>query len=96
MTDLPSRIAAKALIQWAPGRPGEIIKAYAEGRLVDREAIGHEAAGELAEQAWVVIANASDWDEENRREWREAAERWRDAYFLTLPIGDTDAEDASP
>ncbi len=39
----------------------------------------------LLEMAWVVIANASDWTDETRSEWREAAERWRDAYHKTLP-----------
>ena len=36
--------------------------------------------------AWVVIANASDWILESKHaaEWREAAERWRDAYFASL------------
>jgi hypothetical protein len=30
--------------------------------------------------AWVVIANARDWhlDDQQAREWREAAEHWRD------------------
>ena len=40
--------------------------------------------------AWVIIANASDWDLEGKHqmEWREAAERWRDAYFVSLSADD--------
>ncbi len=38
----------------------------------------------LLETAWVVIANASGWDDPDRKEWREAARRWRDDYFSTL------------
>jgi hypothetical protein len=38
---------------------------------------------DLLETAWVIIANASDWNNPNS-EWREAAERWRDAYFASL------------
>lgn len=30
------------------------------------------------EAAWGLIANATDWDRDDRKEWREAAERWRD------------------
>ena len=42
------------------------------------------------EMAWVVIANASDWDLGGKQpaEWREAAERWRDAYFALLSNGE--------
>ena len=42
---------------------------------------------DLLEMAWIVIANASDWISEGKQqaEWREAAERWRDAYFASLP-----------
>ena len=41
---------------------------------------------DLAEAAWVLIANAYDgnWDDAPD-EWREAAERWRDAYHVALP-----------
>ena len=41
---------------------------------------------DLLEMAWVVIANASDWDDSPQGSWRAAAERWRDAYFATLGI----------
>jgi len=34
------------------------------------------------EMAWGVIANATDWDRDDRVEWRAAAERWRDEYLL--------------
>ena len=42
---------------------------------------------DLTEMAWVVIANASDWILKGKQhtEWREAAARWRDAYFASLP-----------
>ena len=42
---------------------------------------------DLLEMAWVVIANANDWISEDKQhaEWREAAERWRDDYFASLP-----------
>ncbi len=40
---------------------------------------------DLTEMAWGIIANASDWDDETRQEWVDAAVRWRDAYFTTLP-----------
>ena len=50
-----------------------------------------KAEGEpLLEMAWVVIANAG-WDGMSPSPgWQDAAERWRDAYFKTLPasIGD--------
>lgn len=39
---------------------------------------------DLLEIAWCVIANASDWDNPDRTEWRKAAERWRDKYHQTL------------
>lgn len=40
--------------------------------------------GQAIYEAWVVIANASDWGlrtPELRNEWVEAAERWRDTYL---------------
>jgi hypothetical protein len=39
---------------------------------------------DLIEWAWGVIANAGggNWDKETA-EWREAAGKWRDAYFAT-------------
>ena len=33
------------------------------------------------ELAWVVIANATDWNREDCVDWRVAAERWRDRYM---------------
>ena len=33
------------------------------------------------EEAWGIIANASDWDEPGRKEWRTAAERFRDRTY---------------
>ena len=41
---------------------------------------------DLLELAWGVIANAGggDWDKESK-EWQNAAVRWRDCYFASLP-----------
>ncbi len=41
---------------------------------------------DLLEFAWGIIANAGggDWEKESK-EWRDAAIRWRDAYFISLP-----------
>ncbi len=41
---------------------------------------------DLLEMAWVVIANASDWNTEDKdeSEWLVAARRWRDDYHGTL------------
>lgn len=33
------------------------------------------------EQAWGIIANASDWNMPERAEWRRAAEVWRDTVW---------------
>ena len=56
-----------------------------------RQKVGDaDAADDLAETAWGIIANASDWLEGTgksdvaRAEWVAAAERWRDRYHLTL------------
>lgn len=40
---------------------------------------------DLLYQAWTVIANAGggDWDKETP-EWKEAAEKWRDAWHQTF------------
>ncbi len=42
---------------------------------------------DLTEMAWGVIANARDWTLEDKQadNWREAARRWRDDYFTSLP-----------
>lgn len=47
---------------------------------------GWDFPKDLPEAAWGIIANAGEgnWDNETP-EWREAAERWRDAYHETLP-----------
>ncbi len=42
---------------------------------------------ELLEMAWVIIACASDWGGGSCAEWRESAEKWRDKYHATLPVG---------
>ncbi len=41
---------------------------------------------DAAEMLWVVVANVSggDWTQQTP-EWREAAARWRDYYFASLP-----------
>ena len=36
---------------------------------------------EVLEQAWGIIANASDWDVTGREEWRRAAEHFRDYSY---------------
>jgi hypothetical protein len=48
---------------------------------------------EQLEIAWGVIANAGDgdWDKESRR-WQDAAIKWRDSYFSSLPRNNTIAE----
>lgn len=40
---------------------------------------------DLLESAWGIIANAHEgnWDKATK-EWREAAEKWRDKYHNTL------------
>jgi hypothetical protein len=40
---------------------------------------------DAAEMLWIVIANVSggDWAKQSI-EWQEAAERWRDNYFVAL------------
>jgi hypothetical protein len=45
-----------------------------------------EQSREMLYRAWVVIANASDWrqDDDESLTWRAAAERWRDAWHATL------------
>lgn len=45
-----------------------------------------DAKDNLLEAAWGLIANANEgnWDSA-LPEWQEAAVRWRDAYFATLP-----------
>ena len=44
---------------------------------------------ELLELAWAIIANANggDWDRATK-EWKEAAETWRDGYFALNPEPD--------
>lgn len=42
---------------------------------------------DLLEAAWGLIANASDWMDDSRTEWTDAAKKWRDAYHETLPKG---------
>lgn len=44
-------------------------------------------SADLLEWAWGIIANASggNWDLEQPA-WQEAAARWRDSYFKTLPL----------
>ena len=39
---------------------------------------------DLLEAAWGIIANAWDWNMDDRQDWRAAAKRWRDAYHETL------------
>lgn len=44
-----------------------------------------EREEELLESAWGIIANANggNWDLETK-EWKEAAEKWRDKYISNL------------
>lgn len=53
--------------------------------LLDALDAANERAGKMADAAemlWVVLANVSggDWDKQGK-EWKDAAERWRDQYF---------------
>lgn len=45
---------------------------------------------DLLEAAWGIIANASgsNWDLESK-EWKQAAERWRDNYFANVEGNDS-------
>ncbi len=52
--------------------------------LVDVKRIVTCEHDDLLEIAWGIIANATDWDLDDRAEWRVAAERWRDRYHDTL------------
>jgi len=52
--------------------------AMREQRRLDRQ------TDDMLEMAWGVIANATDWDRDDRAEWRAAAERWRDRYHEHL------------
>ena len=53
-----------------------------QGSMVVQQILAQEAAltrhADSIEAAWGVIANATDWDRDDRQEWRAAAERWRD------------------
>ncbi len=44
--------------------------------------------GDMLEAAWGIIANVDlgDWARQ-RPEWREAAEKWRDAYHRSIKVG---------
>lgn len=37
-------------------------------------------ASDMAEAAMGIISNASDWDRDDRAEWKTAARRWLDEY----------------
>lgn len=41
---------------------------------------------DLLEEAWGIIANShgGDWDTAQNKDWKPAAERWRDRYFKVL------------
>tara|TARA_R110000851_G_scaffold120002_1_gene248105 strand:- start:40732 stop:41169 length:438 start_codon:yes stop_codon:yes gene_type:complete len=39
---------------------------------------------EAVEMGWGVIANASDWSDDTRKEWNGAAEHWRDHHYPAL------------
>lgn len=52
------------------------------GGEVVRECLGEiETRDRLLELAWGVIANAHNWDGAGNKDWKPAAERWRDRYF---------------
>ncbi len=59
----------------------EMFKAMRQQRRHDRR------ADDMLELAWGIIANATDWDRDDRAEWRAAAERWRDRYHEMLGGG---------
>lgn len=36
------------------------------------------------EMAWAIMSNSSNWDDgKGSPGWKQAAERWRDDYFMT-------------
>lgn len=43
-----------------------------------------EESHDLLEEAWGIIANASDW--RDNPEWVKVAEAWREKYFKTVGI----------
>ena len=51
---------------------------------------------DLLEAAWGIIANAygGDWDNAQNKDWKPAAERWRDNYheWLSNYVLDTPTE----
>ncbi len=51
----------------------------AEGKLAKQKDTGN-----MLEMAWVILANATDWDRSERSEWITAAQKWRDDYFRFL------------
>ncbi len=50
---------------------------------------------DLAEDAWGVISNATDWDSKSRLEWTIAAEKWRDRWLASRPSSPSEAAKAS-
>ena len=53
-----------------------------------------ERLHDLAESAWGVIANAygGDWELAQNRDWKPAAERWRDQWHDLMPKGKGEVE----
>lgn len=65
-------------IRWGIDEAVRIERERASKRVDIRE------TSDMLEAAWGVIANAMDWDDGTRAEWRGAAERWRDRYHAWL------------
>lgn len=62
-----------------------------------KAAIAAATEFDLAEMAWVIIANSygGDWELASP-DWKRAAEKWRDEYHKTLPNSSDRAVEAPP
>jgi len=92
--DSPMRQAVEAAYLKLTGKISKFAFTGWDGELneIEREVIDHSQpkvngpTDDLLETAWVIIANSygGNWDMAGK-DWREAAERWRDKYHETLP-----------
>ena len=79
--ETPPRLRSWWRRHWWPARIRQLDRERSDWKrwCISGETTAEDYHNQL-EMAWGVIANATDWDRDDRSEWRTAAERWRDKY----------------